>query len=89
MSVLDHLDELRRRIIIALLALVAVFLLGFGVVFEMPAFILLLSALGVVSTKRLRRWRKYALLVLYELGIGLGRLAERRRKKRRSQELLT
>jgi sec-independent protein translocase protein TatC len=97
------------------LSFVSVFLLGFGVVFEMPAFILLLSALGVVSTKRLRRWRKYAVLViavvamvitpsqdpvsmllmmgplllLYELGIGLGRLVERRRERRRSQEVLT
>lgn len=97
------------------LSFVSIFLLGFGVVFELPAFMLLLSALGVVSTKRLRRWRKYAVLViavvamvttpsqdpvsmllmmgplllLYELGIGLGMLVERRREKRRSQEVLT
>ena len=97
------------------LSFVAVFLLGFGVVFEMPVFILMLSASGVVGTGRLRKWRKYAvlviaiiamvitpsqdpvsmllmmgpLLVLYELGIVLGRLAERRREKRRNQELLT
>lgn len=97
------------------LGFVSVFLLGFGIVFEMPVFVLLLSALGIVSTRRLRRWRKYAVLViavlamaitpsqdpvsmillmvplllLYELGIILGRLSERRRDRRRSQETLS
>lgn len=82
-------------------------LLGFGVVFEIPVLILLLSSAGLVSVRLLRRSRKYALLViaiisviltppdpfsmllmmgplylLFELGILLARLTERRRRKR-------
>ena len=42
---------------------VAMFLLGFGVVFEIPAMLLTLARLGVVSHSTLAKNRKYALLV--------------------------
>lgn len=87
---------------------VSMFLLSFGVVFEIPAVILLLSVADLISARTLRRTRKYALLViavasmvltpsgdplsmmlmmgplyvLFEFGIVLTRIVERRRRKR-------
>jgi sec-independent protein translocase protein TatC len=39
-------------------------MLGVGIAFEMPVIILLLSKIGVVSTKRLSSFRKYAFLLV-------------------------
>ncbi|GAB4242537.1 MAG: hypothetical protein Kow00129_01100 [Thermoleophilia bacterium] len=86
---------------------VSMFLLAFGVVFEMPAMLLLLASAGLVNHVILKRVRKYALLgiaviamiltpadpfsmllmmgplyLLYELGIILTLLVDRRRVKR-------
>jgi sec-independent protein translocase protein TatC len=94
---------------------VSLFLLGFGLVFELPVIILVLNALGIVNQQRLRKGRRYAVLIvavlamvitptqdpinmiitmvplmlLYEFGILLTRLAEKRRVKRQRQEVLT
>ncbi|MEK7803718.1 MAG: twin-arginine translocase subunit TatC, partial [Deltaproteobacteria bacterium] len=43
------------------------FLLAFGVVFEIPLFILFLSRLGVIDTKMLSAYRKYAILGIFVL----------------------
>jgi sec-independent protein translocase protein TatC len=87
---------------------VSMFLLSFGVVFEIPMVVLLLSIAELVTARGLRRSRKYALLViavaamvltpsgdplsmmlmmgplyvLFEFGIVLARVVERRRRKR-------
>jgi sec-independent protein translocase protein TatC len=42
---------------------VAFFLLGFGLIFELPAMILTLVRVGVVDVKTLRKNRKYAILI--------------------------
>lgn len=42
---------------------VAFFLLGFGLIFELPAMILTLVRVGIVDTKMLRKNRKYAILI--------------------------
>ena len=42
---------------------VAMFLLGFGIIFETPVMILTLTWMGIVNTKMLRTNRKYALLI--------------------------
>lgn len=41
------------------------FLLAFGVVFEMPLFILFLALLGIVDAKMLSAYRKYAILAIF------------------------
>lgn len=41
------------------------FLLAFGLVFEMPLFILFLSLFGVVNARMLSAYRKYAILVIF------------------------
>jgi sec-independent protein translocase protein TatC len=90
------------------ISFVSLFLLAFGVVFEMPAVMVLLASVGIVDHRQLRRSRKYAiigiataamvltpsqdpvsmllmmapLIVLYELGILLARVVDRRRAKR-------
>ena len=38
-------------------------LLAFGCIFEMPLFSFFLAKLGIVTAKKLRAWRKYAILV--------------------------
>ena len=43
------------------------FLLAFGVVFEIPLFILFLSRFGVIDTKMLSAYRKYAILGIFVL----------------------
>ena len=40
-------------------------LFAFGVVFELPLFILFLSKLGIVNYKQLRSFRKYAVLLIF------------------------
>jgi len=90
------------------ISFVTLFLLAFGVVFEMPAVIVLLASADLVGHRRLRASRKYAivaiafaamvltpsqdpvsmllmmapLILLYELGIVLARIIDRRRVKR-------
>lgn len=94
---------------------VSMFLLAFGVVFELPLIMMLLAWAGIVNHTVMRRVRKYAVLVmaviamvftpsqdpvsmalmliplllLYEFGIWLARLAMRRRAKREEMELLS
>lgn len=41
------------------------FLFAFGLVFEMPLFILFLALLGIVNAKMLSAYRKYAILVIF------------------------
>lgn len=41
------------------------FLLAFGIVFELPLFILFLARLGIVDAKMLSVYRKYAVLVIF------------------------
>ena len=41
------------------------FLLAFGLVFEMPLFILLLALLGIVDAKMLSAYRKYAIVAIF------------------------
>jgi sec-independent protein translocase protein TatC len=94
------------------ISFVTLFLLAFGVVFEMPAVIVLLASADLVGHRRLRSSRKYAivaiafaamvltpsqdpvsmllmmapLILLYELGIVLARIIDRRRVKRGREE---
>ncbi len=42
-------------------------LFAFGVVFELPLFILFLSKLGIVTYKQLRSFRKYAVLLIFAI----------------------
>jgi sec-independent protein translocase protein TatC len=41
---------------------VAMFLLGFGIIFELPALLLTLARLGIVNSKQLAKNRRYAIL---------------------------
>lgn len=94
------------------MAVVTRTLLGFGLVFELPVVMLILSAVGVLDTAAMRKGRRWAiviitvvasfitpgdvviltvflmvpLLLLYELGIALSRVVERRREKREARE---
>jgi sec-independent protein translocase protein TatC len=43
------------------------FLLAFGVVFEIPIFILLLAKIGIVNIKQLRSNRKFVIIVIFVL----------------------
>lgn len=38
--------------------------LGIGLAFQLPVFVFIVTKLGLVSTKQLRQWRKYAYLIL-------------------------
>ncbi len=84
------------------------FLLAFGVVFELPLVMMLLAWAGIVDPHQMRKVRKYAILVeavaamvltpsqdplsmvlmliplmvLYEFGIWLARIATKRKAKR-------
>jgi sec-independent protein translocase protein TatC len=40
-------------------------LLAFGIVFELPVFILFLSKLGIVTERMLRRQRKFAIVIIF------------------------
>jgi sec-independent protein translocase protein TatC len=94
---------------------VSMFLLAFGVVFELPLIMMLLAWAGFVNHKQMRKVRKYAILVeaviamvftpsqdplsmmlmlaplvvLYEFGIWLARIAVRRREKRQELAVLS
>jgi sec-independent protein translocase protein TatC len=94
---------------------VTMFLLAFGVVFELPLVMMLLSWIGIVDHVKMRKFRKYAVLVmaviamvltpsqdplsmalmliplllLYEFGIWLSRMALKRRQKREALELVS
>ncbi len=87
---------------------VTLFMLAFGVIFELPLVMMLLSWAGIVDHVKMRKVRKYAILVeaviamvftpsqdpfsmalmliplivLYEFGIWLARLAAKRKAKR-------
>lgn len=93
---------------------VSMFLLAFGVVFELPLVMMLLAWAGFVDYKHMRKIRKYAILVeaviamvftpsqdplsmalmliplilLYEFGIVLARIAARRKEKRQAMAAL-
>ncbi|OEU58047.1 MAG: twin arginine-targeting protein translocase TatC [Desulfobacterales bacterium C00003104] len=47
------------------LAFATKLLLAFGVVFEMPIFILILTKLGLVTVKNLRTYRKYVIVLFF------------------------
>jgi sec-independent protein translocase protein TatC len=94
---------------------VTMFELAFGVVFELPLIMMLLSWIGIVDHVKMRKFRKYAVLVmaviamvltpsqdplsmalmliplllLYEFGIWLSRMALKRRQKREALELVS
>jgi sec-independent protein translocase protein TatC len=96
------------------ISFISMFELAFGVVFELPLVMMLLAWAGIVDYKRLRKWRKYAILVeaviamvltpsqdpvsmmlmlgplivLYEFGILLARLAAKRKIRRREAAAL-
>ena len=40
-------------------------ILAFGLVFEMPLFAFFLSRMGIVTAKRMRSWRRYAILFIF------------------------
>jgi sec-independent protein translocase protein TatC len=94
---------------------VTMFELAFGVVFELPLIMMLLSWIGIVDHVKMRKFRKYAVLVmaviamvltpsqdplsmalmliplllLYEFGIWLSKMALKRRQKREALELIS
>ncbi len=41
------------------------FLLAFGVTFELPVFILLLSRIGILEYRHIRKFRKYAIIIIF------------------------
>ena len=45
------------------ISFVSLFVLAFGVVFELPLIMMLLAWIGIVDHKKLRKYRKYAVLV--------------------------
>lgn len=90
------------------ISFISMFLLAFGVVFELPLIMMLLAWAGLVNHLKMRKWRKYAILVeaviamvltpsqdpvsmalmlipliiLYEFGILLAKLASKRKARR-------
>ena len=96
------------------LTFVSMFELGFGLVFELPLVMMLLAWAGAIDHIKMRKWRKYALLimaviamvltpsqdpvsmalmlvpliVLYEFGIVLARVAVGRKIRRREAKAL-
>lgn len=96
------------------LSFISMFELAFGVVFELPLVMMLVAWAGLVDYKRMRKLRKYAILVeaviamvltpsqdpvsmmlmlgplivLYEFGILLARLASKRKIRRREAAAL-
>lgn len=50
------------------LGTLAVLIVAFGVTFEFPVALVLGSLVGVVSSAKLRRWRKGAILVIFAVG---------------------
>ncbi len=49
------------------LSFVLKLLIAFGLVFEMPLFSFFLARLGLLTAQRMRKWRKYAVLVIFIL----------------------
>jgi len=47
------------------LSLFVMFLLGFGISFELPVFMFFLAKLGIVNTKMLSQKRRYAILLIF------------------------
>jgi len=47
------------------LSFAAQFLLAFGIIFELPIFIFVLARMGLVSSRLLRRQRRYAILLIF------------------------
>jgi sec-independent protein translocase protein TatC len=45
------------------LSFVSMFELAFGIVFELPLIMMLIAWAGIVDYKKMRKWRKYAILV--------------------------
>ncbi len=43
---------------------ISMFLLAFGVVFELPLIMMLLAWAGIIDYIRMRKWRKYAILIM-------------------------
>jgi sec-independent protein translocase protein TatC len=108
-SVFNQLLQAERYI-----SFVSMFELAFGIVFLLPMVMMLLAWAGIVDHVRMRKWRKYAILVeaiiamvltpsqdpvsmalmllplmvLYEFGILLAKLAARRRARRRESAAL-
>jgi sec-independent protein translocase protein TatC len=96
------------------ISFVSMFELAFGIVFELPLIMMLLAWAGLIDHVRMRKWRKYAILilaviamvltpsqdpvsmmlmlvpliVLYEFGIQLARLASKRKARRREAAAL-
>lgn len=96
------------------LTFVSMFELGFGLVFELPLVMMLLAWAGAIDHIKMRKWRKYAILVmaviamvltpsqdpvsmglmliplmvLYEFGILLARVAVKRKTRRREAKAL-
>src|SRR3970040_58261 len=62
-----HESEKKWVLPIIFFSIVTKFLLAFGVVFEIPLFILFLSRFGVIDTKMLSAYRKYAILGIFVL----------------------
>jgi sec-independent protein translocase protein TatC len=104
--------SLQQNIVIgAYMSVVVRTLLAFGIAFELPVVILVLSVLGIVNTTALRKGRRWALvgitigsslvtpgdilttiflmvplLLLYELGILMAAMVERRAQARAAEE---
>ncbi len=111
---LSYGDEFFRQLLQAekYITFVTMFLLAFGAVFELPLIMLLLSWAGIVDHVKMRKVRKYAILVeavvamvftpsqdpvsmalmlipliiLYEFGIWLSKVFEKRKAKRQARE---
>jgi sec-independent protein translocase protein TatC len=105
-------ESLEQTIVIgAYMSVVVRTLLAFGIAFELPVVILVLSVLGIVNTTALRKGRRWALvgitigaslvtpgdilttfflmvplLLLYELGILMAAMVERRARARAAEE---
>ncbi len=47
------------------LSFVLKLLIAFGVVFEMPLFSFFLARMGLVTAKKMRKWRKYSILMMF------------------------
>lgn len=50
------------------LSFVSTLLLAFGVIFEMPLVLIFMGRLGIVTSKALRKKRKYAILIMFVVG---------------------
>jgi sec-independent protein translocase protein TatC len=96
------------------ISFVSLFELAFGLVFELPLVMMLLAWAGILDSKRMAKYRKYAILieaviamvltpsqdpvsmmlmlapliVLYEFGIVLARVAGKRKQRRREEKAL-